>query len=229
MPAASVFTLSHNKGASAADAIASVLRQDFTDFEYWILENSTDSVTRETIAPLLGDPRIRYEEITLDPAERAVCYVPAVLLNRYYPKANGKYIFYLSDDDLLNPGCVRRCTEFLDADPSRQVCYFSHHHQTWYAGAFMDHGSIMTAGALGAGTGNPVVDCRIDGGQIVHTRECLDFLDQPWFPEEPDPVLACHADGRFMQRLADRFTFWPLPEVLGTKRRTELSLWDRAS
>jgi spore maturation protein CgeD len=224
-PLASVFTLSHNKGQYAVEAIKSVLAQDYPDFEYWILENSTDASTRELIAPLLGDPRIIYEEIDLTASERAACYVPAMLLNRYYPKAAGRYIFYLSDDDLLDPGCVGECVRFLDADPDRHVCYFSHRHAT---GGGVMLNAIMAVHPMGAGTGEPVVDCRIDGGQIVHRRTVLDAITWPWFPETPEPAQACHADGLFMQRLADRFIFWPIANYLGTKRRTELSVWDRA-
>src|SRR5215470_565459 len=111
MPLASVFTPSYSKGAYAAEAIRSVLAQDFTDFEYWVLENSDDGGhTRSVIAPLLDDKRVIYQEAEFTPGERAERYPPAVLLNRYYPKATGKYIFYLSDDDLLDPRCLRLCT-----------------------------------------------------------------------------------------------------------------------
>ena len=78
MPMVSVFLPSYNKGEYAAEAIACVLAQDFTDYELWILENSTDGTTRETIAPLLDDPRIVYEEITFGPGEREAAYPTAV-------------------------------------------------------------------------------------------------------------------------------------------------------
>jgi spore maturation protein CgeD len=226
-PLASVFTPSYNKGRYAAEAIASVLGQDCPDFEYWILENSDDGTTRDIIAPLLGDSRVLYQEIDLDPAQRAGCYPPAMLLNRYYPEAAGKYIFYLSDDDLLDSTCIRTCTEFLEAHPARRVCYFSHRHEVCGPGGASPAGEIAATVPLGGGTEQPVVDCRIDGGQIAHRKDCLDYIDQPWFPETPEPGLACHADGRFMQKLAAHFTFHPVPETLGTKRRTPLSAWDR--
>lgn len=228
-PLASVFTPSYNKGHYAAEAIGSVLAQDFTDFEYWILENSTDGVTRQVIAPLLGDPRIIYEEITLTPEERQGSYPAALLLNRYYPKANGRYIFYLSDDDLFDPECVGRCVSFMEEDGSRRVCFFSHRHVTLAGGGgFAPCGGIWALDPMGAGTGLPVVDSRIDGGQIAHRKDCLDVLDQPWFPEDAEQGIACHADGLFMQKLAEHFTFHPITDVLATARRTELSLWARA-
>jgi spore maturation protein CgeD len=227
MPLASVFTPSYNKGHYATEAIASVLAQDFSDFEYWILENSTDGVTRKEIAPLLGDPRVIYEEIELTAGERERTYPTAVLLNRYYPKANGKYIFYLSDDDLLEPSCVSRCVEFMEADPQRRVCYFGLLHASLREGGFMPTGGIPALHPMGMGTELPVVDSRIDGGQIAHRKDCLDWIGPPYFPEQAEHGIACHADGLFMQKMAREFTFHPVEEFLVTHRRTPLSTWDR--
>jgi glycosyltransferase involved in cell wall biosynthesis len=220
---ASVFTPSHNKRGYAAEAIRSVLAQEFTDFEYWILENSTDGgATREVIAPLLGDPRIVYEEIDLTPEERAGSYPAALVLNRYYPKASGDIIFYLSDDDLLEPDCLRKCVAFMG--DGVDVCWFSQAQRNEHGNPA---GYIGATHPAGAGTFHPGVDCRIDGGQVVHRRSCLDVIGHPYFDENPDPSVACHADGLFLQRLADVFTFHPLNETLGVKRCLPSSTWWR--
>jgi spore maturation protein CgeD len=228
VPLASVFTPSYNKGTFAAEAVASVLGQDCGDFEYWIIENSADDVTREVLAPLLGDPRIRYAELSFTAPERAGRYIPSVLLNEYYPKAAGEFIFYLSDDDILMPSCISRCTAFLNEDPARMVCYFTQQQESWRENAFHPHGGIPAHVNMGAGTPFGVVDSRIDGGQIAFRREALDGISQPWFTENPDPSVACHSDGVFMQRLADLHTFHAIPDHLGTKRRTPVSTWGRS-
>lgn len=225
-PLASVFTPSYNKPGYVGQAIASVLAQDYEGaLEYWILENSDDGgATREAVAPFLSDPRVIYEEIEFTPEERAGSYPTAVLLNRYYPKANGKYIFYLSDDDLLEPSCVRRCVEFLEADPLRAVCWFS---MLITVGGTPTSG-IRAAYPVGLGTATPSVDCRVDGGQVAHRKDCLDVLGPPpWFPETPEPGTARHADGVFLDRLAAEFTFWDIPDGLLTHRCTPLSTWDK--
>ena len=228
MPMVSVFLPSYNKGEYATEAIACVLAQDYANLECWLLENSDDGGhTREMIAPLLGDSRIIYEEIEFGPGEREAAYPTAVLLNRYYPKANGEIIAYLSDDDLLDPRTLRLCVEFLEADESRKVCYFGLRHANLRPDGWTFTGSIPALHPMGAYTDLPVVDSRIDGGQIAHRADCLERLDQPWFPEEAERGIACHADGLFMQRLAREFTFWPVNEFLLTHRRTPLSTWDK--
>jgi len=228
-PLVSVFTPSFNKGEYAAEAISCVLAQTFGDFEYWILENSTDhGHTRQAIAPLLGDPRIVYEEISLTAEERERAYPTAVLLNRYYAKAAGRYIFYLSDDDLVIPQTLQRCVEHLEDDPARWVCWFS----MWIsertpAGGFHRVGGIAASQLAGRDTLMPSVDCRIDGGQVMHRTACLDEIPHPWFPETPAPDDARHADGVFLEKLAARWQLWPLPDFMLTHRRTPLSTWDR--
>jgi glycosyltransferase involved in cell wall biosynthesis len=227
-PAASVFLPSYNKAAYVGDAITSVLGQTFGDFEFWILENSDDGgATRAAIAPHLADPRVIYEEIGFTAEERAERYVTAVLLNRYYPKAAGRVIFYISDDDLMQPECVARCMEELGGDPGKSVVWFTMWRTAWSQrqGRFRPAGSIPAVRAVGVGTGQPQADCRIDGGQVAHRRECLDQLEQPFFPEERP--TAHHADGVFLQKLANRYVFHPVPDYLMTHRVTPVSTWDR--
>ena len=228
-PMASVFTPSYNKGAYAADAIRSILAQDYGDFEYWILENSTDDgATRDQIAPLLDDPRVIYQEFDIHPEWREKVYIPAWLLNQWYPRANGKYIFYLSDDDLLDPATIGTCVRFLEEDPGRHVCWFSMRRvaapRPGPVAGDLD-GGFPADKPMGHDTPRHHVDCRIDGGQVAHRRTCLDGLQQPWFPEDSDGGAASHADGLFLQKLASRYTFWPIPEHLLTKRLTPLSAW----
>jgi glycosyltransferase involved in cell wall biosynthesis len=226
---ASVFLPSYNKRLLAVEAIESVLAQDHEDFELWVLENSTDGVTRDLVCEATADdPRVSCEHIDLTDGDRAAAYPPAMLLNRYYPKACGRYIFYLSDDDLLEPQCLSRVIEFMEADPARQVCYFSLRIEAFRSGEFVQEGGIAAEGPMGFGTDSPIVDSRIDGGQIAHTKACLDRIDWPWFPENPNPATACHADGLFMQKLAWHYTFHPLHDHLATHRRTPLSAWGRS-
>ena len=61
-PLASVFVLSHNKRDLAVEAVQSVLAQDWPGFELWVLENSTDGVTRDLVcAATADDPRVSCE------------------------------------------------------------------------------------------------------------------------------------------------------------------------
>jgi glycosyltransferase involved in cell wall biosynthesis len=228
-PAVSVFLPSYGKAAFVGDAIGSVLAQDRGDWELWILENSEDGgQTRQAIVPLLGDPRIRYEEISLGPEDRLPnAYPTAVLLNRYYGKAAGEFIAYISDDDTWEPGLLSRCLEEFAAHPEWHAVWFTMWRSAWDGrqGRFRPAGSIPAVNEVGRGAAQERASCRVDGGQVMHRRACLEEIAQPWFPEEAGTAHYC--DGLFLQKLADVHPLHPVPDRLMTHRATPLSAWDR--
>ena len=230
-PAVSVFLPSHNKPEYVADAVASVLAQDCPDFELWVLENSTDRVTRAVLAPLVRDRRVIYEEITFGESERMPwAWPPAILMNRYYPKAAGQFIAYISDDDVWEPRLLSRCVAEFDARPDYHAVWFTMWRSVWSAdlGRFKPAGSIPAVCEVGAGCAQERADCRVDGGQVIHRRECLDEIPPPWFPESGSRQVANHNDGVFLQKLADLHPLHPVPDKLMTHRATPLSWWDTA-
>lgn len=224
-PAVSVFCPAYNKGLYTLDTIRSVLAQTRPDWELWLLENSTDGATRGAIKGMLSveapdDPRIRLEEI--DQVPRGQVNVMGWLLNRYYGEANGRYVFYLSDDDLVDPDCFEHMAGYLDAHPEHHVCWASLR-MSPCAGPG-DTGPFPEVGIPARHVPGPGgVDCRIDGGQIMHRKSCLAAVARPWFEEGPAVEIARHIDGIFMERLVPHFPFHPIDRWLITHRYTELS------
>lgn len=240
-PKVSVFLPSYNKGAYVLDAMRSVFAQTITDWELWILENSNDNgVTRKLIeqeivdfhSPAQGEYRnnkIHYIKLDGEEIERrrAESYITAWLMNVYYPEANGEYIFYLSDDDLIDPDCLEIMSRELDEDPAKFVVW----------------AGLRTAGVTGPGqtgpfpnTGIPAKDaksfpgtanCQVDGGQVMHRKTALDALVWPYFEETNEASVANHADGIFLERLVGRFIFHPIDKYLITHRWTPISQWSR--
>src|ERR1700722_10173117 len=117
-PKVSVFIPSYNKGEYVLDAVRSVFAQTMTDWELWLLENSNDGVTHEIVGNEIDRylktfnekplGMIHYERLEGDEIERQrrEKYITNWLLNVYYPEALGEYIFYISDDDLIDPECL---------------------------------------------------------------------------------------------------------------------------
>jgi spore maturation protein CgeD len=227
MVAASVFLPSYNKPTYVLDAINSILGQTCADWELWLVENSTDQQTRGVIAAsgVLSDPRIRYTEVDVPNDTRESVYVPAWLINQYYPQANGEYMFYLSDDDILGPDCIQACVTYLDTYADKSVCYFSMDFVRVGCIPASANGQVTTIKA-DVVRGPRMVDCHIDGGQVAHRKSCLDKLKQPYFPETLDTETR-HADGVFLESLAEHYDFWPIPHFLATHRYTPASLWSK--
>lgn len=230
-PRISVFLPSYNKGGFAVEAIRSVLDQGFTNFELWILENSTDDKTRRLLRKFidLEDPRIIYEEIDLPAGIRERYHACPYLLNQYYPLANGELIFYVSDDDLFMPGIFEKVVRHFDENSEQEAVYFHlartsarvpGEGKSWrerWAGIKAD--MPRTAGAL---------DCCIDGGQIAYRKRVLANITQPYFYEGREPEAA-HADGMHMNSLGRTgVVFYPVDAQGVIHRHTPSSTWTKS-
>lgn len=240
----SVFLPSYNKHRYVLDAMRAVFDQTLPDWELWILENSNDGTTHlivqdeltrhfglqeaEDWDAALQENGVRYvrlegEEIERNRREK---YITAWLLNVYYPEASGDYIFFLADDDLIDPECFEVMAGELDANPDKDVVYASLRHASpagpGDVGPWPDAGGIP---ALDPKMFPGSVDCRVDSGQILHRKTCLDALVYPYFEETNENSVARHSDGIFMERLVGRFPFWPIERYLITHRWTGISTW----
>jgi spore maturation protein CgeD len=238
-PKVSVFILSYNKGAYVLDAMRCVRDQTMADWELWILENSNDDVTNAMVMNELASWEamglvpdgcsVQYERLEGEEIEkkRRETYIACWLPNVYYPEANGKYLLHLSDDDLLDPDCLEIMAGELDANPGYRVVYCSLRHGSptgpGDCGPWPDIGIPALDPKMFPGS----VDCRIDGGQVMYHKTCLDALAYPYFEENPEGSIARHSDGIFLERLVGRFPFWPIPRYLVTHRWTPLSAWSR--
>lgn len=223
MPKFSFFTPSFNKKEYVGNAIKSVLSQTFTDFEYWIIENSTDSETRAHVKSLCTDPRIIYIEKDFTPEERKADYPTALILNEYYPKANGEYIVYLSDDDFFYPNLLDEVNKFFDARPDASAVYVSLKTMNEQPdGSFHQVNYIEANKARGKGT-TETLNCQVDGGQVIHKKSCLDQVEQPFFaPKYPDAGIC---DGLFLDKLGKSYTIEPINIYLLEHRVTKKATW----
>jgi glycosyltransferase involved in cell wall biosynthesis len=92
-------------------ALNSVLRQDYEDFELIVSDNASTDATEDICREFAGiDKRIRYH--------RNVDNLGAVPnFNRVFNLARGTYFKWLSHDDECYPSMLRRCAEVLDRSP----------------------------------------------------------------------------------------------------------------
>lgn len=229
MPRISVFLPSFNKRGFGVEAARSVLDQDFTDWELWIMENSTDVKTREVLKKYLpmDDPRIIYEDINLSEGTRAQHWPAPYLNNMYYPLANGDIIMYISDDDLFMPGLFSAVVDYFDEHPARSALYFHLVRTRAFRPGEGTHWDDAIGGIAADFTRNDnEVDCCIDGGQIAYRKKVLDaFEDRPYF-YDGNGGQASHADGLHMADVARAgFLFYPLDVPGVIHRHTPFSTW----
>ena len=230
-PRISVFLPSYNKGGFAVEAARSVLGQDFTDFELWIMENSTDDGrTRKLLRKFadLSDPRVIYEEIDLPAAVRNRHAPCPYLLNQYYPLANGELILYVSDDDLFMPGIFREVVSHFDDNPEHDAAYFHLARTSAYSPG---EGKSWRQRWAGIAADVPrtagQVDCFIDGGQVAYRKRVLEVMGQPYFYDGLGPE-ANHCDGIHLNDIGlAGFTFYPIDAQGVIHRHTPVSTWTK--
>jgi glycosyltransferase involved in cell wall biosynthesis len=115
-PAVGIGMPVYNGERFLAEAIESVLRQSFSDFELVISDNASTDRTREICESYAAmDPRVRYlrNEVNLGALPN---------FNRVFELSRGRYFKWAAHDDVLKPEFLRRTVEALEAAPDAAVC-----------------------------------------------------------------------------------------------------------
>lgn len=117
-PVVTVITPTYNGERFIGATIRSVLEQDFSDFEYLIVDDaSTDGTERVIQEFVKADPRVRYFRLEKNTGQ------PAAPRNFAVRRANGKYIALLDHDDLWLPGKLSLQVSYLDRYPDVAVVH----------------------------------------------------------------------------------------------------------
>jgi glycosyltransferase involved in cell wall biosynthesis len=107
MPEVTVLTAVRNGAHVLSEAIASVQRQTFTDFEYLIVDDASDDATTEIVTGIMrSDDRIRL-------IRREESGGPYAAANSGLREARGRFVVRLDADDLALPTRVERQVDYL--------------------------------------------------------------------------------------------------------------------
>lgn len=98
-----------------AEAIASILAQDYPRFEVLVQDDASTDRTPEILAGR-ADPRVRAER---NPRNLGIVRS----LNRAFERANGEYFRILCHDDRMLPGDLAVMAGFLTAHPEAGMCF----------------------------------------------------------------------------------------------------------
>ena len=186
------------------EAIQSVLKQTYTNFELVISDNaSTDNTAVICQNYAAQDSRVRYCPVTENLGA-------AWNFNRVFELAHGEYFKWLAHDDLIAPTYLEKCTAILDNDP----------------GVVLSHSQV----ALINENGDVIQDyeihlnCNIEPAHRRLKTVMLDFhlcfevfgLIRTDAIRKTKQVMGNygHGDGILLERLALMGRFYEVPEVL---------------
>jgi len=244
-PLVTIITPTYNKPVHFADCAEAVLAQSFQPWTWWVIFNrfTWDVAYDEELARrnlnLWADPRVQLMWVPVTEVERRGKYVPAYIINQFYPKVTTPYILFLADDDLIVADGLAALTPQMDG---REAVYgggtvlaeeldgtytqIRHLHP----GDLAQSRPIPSACDNGLGTGlSP--DCLIDGGQVLHTKALWDqaTADGWRLDESLEGANFWHIDGVLLARLGQFARFHYMQVNLLTKRCCYLSHFSRVS
>jgi len=239
MAIVTLFTPTRNKPDHLREAYSSLKQQTDPRWEWLIALNEPDVRTIAAAREFSRSENVRYvhhKNEASGPRSLEGAYPPTVMINCYYPQIQTKYLMFLADDDLLEPDTLETLTGALEVNPDWDVVYGKCEKWIECESVFhkndrcIEHGgrwwepSGWIGGGLdiGHGTGiNP--DCVLDGGQILQTKRSYYKMLQDNWQLSTDRSVCGHADGIFMQRLAEFYCFHFINKKVVTHRITALS------
>jgi len=111
-PLVSVIIPTFNRGWIIAEAVESVLSQDFSDFELIVVDDGSTDNTREVLEPYLKDV------IFIQQPNRGV----SAARNCGISHAGGRLVAFLDSDDIWMPGKITRQVAFFKSNSEALVC-----------------------------------------------------------------------------------------------------------
>lgn len=114
-PKVSVYVVSHNYGRFLGEAIESVLRQHYENWELLVIDDGSTDHTPDVVQLYVGDPRVRAyrtEGIGLP----SVC-------NLALRESRGEYIMRLDGDDVLDENAVFVLLSYLERHPDLALVF----------------------------------------------------------------------------------------------------------
>jgi glycosyltransferase involved in cell wall biosynthesis len=197
-PWVTIVTPSFNQGEFIADAIDSVLTQDYPAIDYVVMDGGSTDRTLEVLRGY-GD-QVRW---TSGPDGGQ-----AEAIHRGFLAGKGTYLAWLNSDDRLTPGAVTAAVDELQANPDAALVYGK--------GEYIDRAGRLIG---------PCVD--IEPWNYRRLLDATDFLLQPatMFRRDAylavgglDPALDYAMDYELWIRLGARYPVRYLPRVLAQAR-----------
>ncbi|WP_281978546.1 glycosyltransferase [Pseudorhizobium flavum] len=206
-PLVSVIMPVYNHGRYVADALASVIDQDWRPLEIIVIDDGSTDDSLEILRRTVGGlPREAGLTVHLKSRSNQGAHAT---INEGLNLATGDYLAVINSDDLYLPGRLRRCVAAAQAHGARMVFSYvdpvdddnqplpaEHRWRSWYADVMMQEldiapslSALLLRYNIGVSTGNLVFHRSLvdEIGMFANYRYAhdLDFLLRSSYVEEP--------------------------------------------
>jgi len=228
-PLFTCIVISHNKPAYVTEALASLAAQTFGDWEAIVFDSGVlyDRGFFDDL-PFFDDPRFRLVRSWETDELRRTKTIASWCSNECFRKdlVRGRYVTYLCDDDLLDPGAFAAFHDSIKAHPQAMALYGAvdltvvnergERFLLREIPAREIRGSVCNGGSL---------DRQVDYLQICHHVDVLKtFPNDEYWPEDRNAIR--HADGIFLEQVGRSFPIYPVAAKIGENRKVPESLND---
>lgn len=114
----SILVLTFNSSKYIAEALNSVLNQDFKDMEVIVGDDASSDQTVEIVELIKHSTKIPVKLLTANKNMGI-----SLNFNRCLDECNGEYIFLLGGDDVFLPGKIKAQVDFMDANKDIAISY----------------------------------------------------------------------------------------------------------
>jgi hypothetical protein len=226
-PPITIIIVSHDKPRLVGEAVNSVLRQSFTDWQAILFDSGPlhDQGFFQRFS-WSSDPRVQIVRSPETPALRRSKAMAPWCFNECFRRGlvRGELVMYLCDDDILYPDAFATFVDAFREHPEAMAMYASE--DVGWLGPDGSGRIIGERRALAPGgkcCNGRIMDCQVDYLQLCHRRAALRALpDAEYWPE--DKASEDHADGLFMEKLGTHFEILPIDVKIGQNRRTPWSI-----
>ena len=204
-PAITVLMPVYNAERYIGEAIDSILRQTFTDFEFLIINDGSEDCSEEIILSY-HDPRIRY--VKNEKNEKLI-----TTLNKGISIAKAKYIARMDADDISNPNRLYTQFEFMEQHPEVALSgswFEMVGHNSGIAKYAETHSEIMI---------KMLHQCHFCHPSVIMRKEAIDSFETKF-----DPLFIHAEDYDFFARIGEKFEVANIQEVLVKYRIHEQSI-----
>jgi hypothetical protein len=228
-PLFTCIVISHNKPAHVIEALESLARQTFADWEAIVFDSGFlyDQGFFDAL-PLMADPRFRLVRSWETEDLRRTKTIASWCSNECFRQGlvRGKYVTYLCDDDLLDPGAFAAFSRHIEFHPEAMALYGSVEMTVVNElGERFVLREIPAKGIKGSVCGGGRLDQQVDYLQICHHVDVLKtFPTDEYWPEDRDAIR--HADGIFLEQVGRHFPIYPVAARIGENRKVPASLND---
>ena len=109
----SIVTPTYQQASTIRETIESVLKQDYTDLEYWVIDGGSADGTVEILRSYESDPRFHWVSEPDQGQSDAI--------NKGLARCTGEIFNWINSDDYLEPGALRRVAETFAKNPGLDI------------------------------------------------------------------------------------------------------------